>query len=123
MTGAPVLRGEHDRAGLGDVAGAARTVDGKRAVLALFDAPGHDGETAQAAARGTSLRRAVTQPFDDFAGPLAVEGGGVHHDDAVIAAATRQSGMITRCQKAQMQRRPEAINICGVRQPGLRSAA
>jgi len=42
--------GEHDRAGLGDVARAARAVDGEGAIDAFFQAASHHRQAAEAAA-------------------------------------------------------------------------
>lgn len=48
--GATCFSCEHDGAGLGDVAGTARTVDGERAVEAFFETASHDREAAKATA-------------------------------------------------------------------------
>ena len=75
---------EHDRAWLGDVARAARAIDGESAIETFFEAPGHHSEAAQTAAGGATLSRAEAEPLDDFARPLAVEGGGVHDHNALV---------------------------------------
>lgn len=48
--GAAGFSGEHDGAGLGDVARAARTVDGEGAIDAFFEAASHYGQSAKASA-------------------------------------------------------------------------
>jgi len=49
--GATSATSQHDWTGLGDVARAARAINGEGAVLPFHDALCHDGEAAQAAAR------------------------------------------------------------------------
>jgi len=83
--GAASFSGEHDGAGLSDVARAARAINRKSAIDAFFQAARHYGEAAEPSAGRASLGGAKTKPFDYFARPLAVEGSGVHHNDAVIA--------------------------------------
>ena len=83
--GAACFSGQHDRAGLGDVTRAARTVDGESAIDSFFEAASHDRESAKAATGRTPLGSAEAEPFDDFARPLTIEGRGVHHDYPVIA--------------------------------------
>src|SRR5258708_33239971 len=76
---------QHDRTRFGDVAWAARAINGKRAVVAFFDAPSHHRQAAQSSTRRTPLRGAVSHPLDYFARPLSVERSGVHHHNATVA--------------------------------------
>jgi len=46
-------------------------------------------ESAQAAARRTSLSGAETEPLDHFARPLPIERGRIHHHDAAVARPPR----------------------------------
>lgn len=84
QNGAAGLAREHDRAGLSHVTRATRTINREGAIGALCEAARHYREAPQSAAGRTPLRRAKAQPLDDFARPLAVEGGGVHNHNAVM---------------------------------------
>ena len=64
---------EHYRAGLGDVARAARAVNGKRGVAPFLQALGHYCEALQSATRRAALRREITEPLDHPPRPLPVE--------------------------------------------------
>src|SRR5262249_7950434 len=106
--GATGFTSEHNGAWFCDVAWAARAIDGEGAVDAFIEAAGHHRKAAKAATRRASLRSAKTEPFDHFAGPLAVEGGGVHHHDAAISSPP--------CDRnnAAVPERPDALFFCGV---------
>ena len=73
------------RAGLRDVARAARPVNRKCHVLPFLEALRHHAEAFDRAAAGAALRGAESQALDDAARPLAVEVHRVHHHHAAIA--------------------------------------
>src|ERR1700723_80374 len=77
--------GENHWAGLSNVAGTARAIDGEGDVLSCFDLAAHGKQSLHRAARRTSLRSAEAEAFDDPAGPLTIEIHGVQHHDAAIA--------------------------------------
>src|SRR5215472_660061 len=95
------------RADLGDVAGASWAVDRERAIQALADALRHNIQPPQASARGTSLRRAESEPFDDLAGPLPVKCGGIHNHDPSTAAVPRDR------DDAAVPEGPDTRLLCG----------
>ena len=80
----PAGAGQHYRAGLGNVARAARAMMVK---AASKPSPGarHDRKSAQASAGGTALSSAKTEVLDYAAGPLSVEVRGVHHHGPAIS--------------------------------------
>src|SRR5579875_3732015 len=76
--------GEDYRAGLGDETRAARAIDCKSDVAALFQVLGERGKPFNRAAIGTSLRCAKAEALNDAARPLTIEIDGVEHHDAAI---------------------------------------